>query len=228
MKIIGARFPLPAKNQKFPSPIKLSPITKSIPSKKVSSIKILINFFFVSIFIVIFLRVFPSISPPSGHLIKSYSLIPFVYIFTIFLGLNVQVISLLFKDVPINIHNSPLKSKSLFEFWSLRWNVWIRDWLRSLGMRLFPKKPIFRQFFIFLVSGIFHEFMLTIPFFVATGKNLIGTMVIYFLIQFFGLIIDKQLKRFRIKMVRLLFMWAVLILPSPLFINEAFIQLFGL
>ena len=225
MKFIGTRSAL---SKIEPSPTKLSPLTKSIPKNKLSVVTFLKSYILISLLFYLFFRMYPIIlSAIDSEIFKAYSITPFVYIFTMYLGINVQTISLFFKDVPINIHNSPYLSKNLFEFWSIRWNVWIRDWLRNTGKYFFPKNQHKRQLFIFVASGLFHELMLTVPFFIATGHNLLGSMVIYFLIQFFGLIIDKRLKKLQMKKVRYLLMWATIILPAPLFINKAFLQLFG-
>ncbi|MFT6630391.1 MAG: hypothetical protein ACJAS4_000327 [Bacteriovoracaceae bacterium] len=225
MKLIGTRCALSKIN---PSLTKLSPVTKSITPEKVATTNFLKSYIAVSLLFIFVFRTYPLLfNTIDSGTIKAYLLIPFVYVFTMYLGINIQVFSLLFKDVPIDIHNSPFLSKNLFEFWSIRWNVWIRDWLRSTGKYYFPKKLYRRQLFIFIASGLFHELMLTVPFFIATGQNLIGSMVIYFLIQFFGLIIDKQLKQSQLKKGRYLLMWVTILLPAPLFINKAFIQLFG-
>lgn len=207
----------------------LSPTTRIQTPTKFTLVKLIIKYFLFHIIFVLSYKGYPLLlSMIDSKLLQSYALVPFVYLFTIILGLNVQGVSLIFSSkAPVDIHNNPLISRSLFEFWSLRWNVWIKDWLRVVGKYFFPRSLWRRQIGIFLVSGLFHEFMLNIPYYLSSDKNLIGTMLLYFLIQFFGLILDKQLKVTGNNTLRYCLMWITLIIPAPLFINAAFFNLFG-
>lgn len=163
---------------------------------------------------------------PIGEILRPYFLLCFVYTFTLFLGANFRALSVLFKFQASRIHNRPYLSKSLFEFWSLRWNIWIRNWLLYMGKSIAPNNITLRQFLIFAISGLFHEVMINTPYYLYTGETLFGSMMLYFLIQYFGIIVDtKYLKSF--PRFRYIFMWLVIMLPAPFFMNKALMLFFG-
>ena len=158
---------------------------------------------------------------------KEFFLIFYVYIFTMFMSNTFRAISLLFKTNPTPMHNKPYLSKNINEFWTRRWNVWVRNWLHYLGKRVAPNSVLMRQFSIFFISGLFHESMFAIPYYVHTGELIFGSMMAYFVIQFIALKIDfLYLKKFSSNL-RYAFMWLAIILPAPLFINKAFLLFFG-
>ncbi len=158
--------------------------------------------------------------------LKPYILLVFIYFFTLFLGANLRIVASLFKIASPRIHNQPYLSQSLSEFWGKRWNVWVRNWLGYLGKYLAPKRTYLRYFLIFLISGIFHELMVNLPYFLYTGNVLFGSMIAYFMIQFLGICLDKAFLK-NVTSLRYIFMWLVLFAPAPLFMNEAVIRFFG-
>lgn len=157
--------------------------------------------------------------------LKPLATLLFVYPFSIFIGKSVQLVSGLFHQIPVPIHRVPYKSKNLFEFWSLRWNIWIRDWLHSLGKYVLPYSPRLRSFFIFLASGLFHECMVNIPYYLYTGKQYIGYMSLYFFIQYLGISLDKKLVKF--PRLRYLLMWITIFAPASFFASPALMETFG-
>lgn len=158
--------------------------------------------------------------------LRPYILLAFIYIFTLFIGANFRCLSLVFNFKSSKIHNRPYLSKSIHEFWTLRWNIWIRNWLHYIGKYLFPQNLKLRQFSIFMISGLFHEAMVNLPYYLYTGKFLFGTMLAYFLIQYLGVLLDKNfLKPY--KKLRYIFMWLCIFIPAPLFMNEALLKFFG-
>ncbi|HXH30341.1 MAG TPA: MBOAT family protein [Bacteriovoracaceae bacterium] len=126
------------------------------------------------------------------------------------------------------IHNRPLKSKSLSQFWGRHWNLWIQDWLKDVRYYLAPKKSGLKLAVAFCFSGIFHEIMCNLPYFIVYQKSYFGTMMGYFLIQATGLWVDKSFLRFRSPLLRRAFLWLLVIGPSPLFINVPLLTFFGL
>jgi len=158
---------------------------------------------------------------------KEFFLIFYVYIFTMFMSNTFRTISLAFNTNPTAMHKKPYLSKHLNEFWTRRWNVWVRNWLHYLGKKLFPKNVTMRQFSIFFISGLFHESMFNVPYYVHTGELIFGTMMGYFMIQFIAMKIDFLVLKKYAPQMRYPFMWIAIILPAPLFINKAFLLFFG-
>ena len=125
------------------------------------------------------------------------------------------------------IHNKPLTAKSLSQFWGRHWNLWIQDWLKDVRCYLAPKKSGLKLAVAFCFSGIFHEVMCNLPYFLIYGKSYFGTMMAYFLIQACGLWVDKSYLKHRSPVLRRIFLWVLVIGPSPLFINVPLLTFFG-
>jgi hypothetical protein len=120
-------------------------------------------------------------------------------------------------------HPQIFQSQSLGEFWGRRWNLWISDWFRE-ALQHFSKQSAGRSLRlmlagIFVFSGLFHEFILQFAYFVATGKSLFGYMLIYFLIQYLGVIAEHYW--IKAPAARRANAYLFTILPIPLFNNEA-------
>lgn len=159
---------------------------------------------------------------------KAYTLPIFIYIITSYISVCAQVLCLPTGIIPTDMHNHPLLSKNIREFWSLRWNVWIRDWLNVVSKRIYKGKSApTRAFIAFLFSGIFHEIMFQVPYGIYSGNWIIGPMLAYFVIQWIGLMIDLEIKSIASTKMRRSLMWIFLIIPSPLFINHAFLYFLG-
>jgi hypothetical protein len=136
--------------------------------------------------------------------------------------------SLLFssRGLPL-IHNEPWKAKHLMEFWSARWNVWISRWLTGISRRLYPRRPAWQLWGSFFLSGLFHEAMFALPFWLAFNENHFGLMLTYFLLQALGVQLERtlQLKHSSPLLARL-WCWLWVLLPMPLFTSGAFLTLF--
>ena len=90
----------------------------------------------------------------------------------------------------IAIMDAPLRSRSLSEFWGRRWNTGF-----SIPARHYLMEPIARRFgtipglfAVFLVSGIVHELVISLP-----ANAGYGLPTLYFLIQAAGLIIERKI-----------------------------------
>ncbi len=149
-----------------------------------------------------------------------------IYFFTQSLGALGQSLFSRGEFTVSPIHSSPLTSGSLSEFWGRRWNLWVQDWLSDLG-RPFHRSHKRKILASFLFSGIFHEAMVNLPHWVLTGENHFGTMLLYFAIQGTGLYSEKKFLRHSPPVIRRVFCWSVVILPSPLFINFPVLRFFG-
>ncbi len=158
---------------------------------------------------------------------KAYVLSLFVYLSTSYLAVLGQALSLLTKEVPSDMHNHPYLSKSISEFWSIRWNTWIRDWLHLLSKKIAPNSINLRTVAAFVLSGIFHEVMFNLPYYIFTGESYFGTMMCYFSIQFFCIYFDKKILFSKKLLLRRSFMWMSIILPIPLFVNKPFLYFFN-
>lgn len=152
---------------------------------------------------------------------------PVIYLFTEVMG---GIGQLLFAVSPVAIapiHNHPLTSKSLGEFWGKRWNFWVRDWLREISQA--NRKHLAKKLIItFLVSGLFHELMVNLPHFLYYGELFFGNMTLYFSIQALGLWIEKKWLSKAPSYLGWIFLWAVVILPAPIFINRPLLMFFGM
>jgi hypothetical protein len=150
---------------------------------------------------------------------------PTIYFFTEAMGAIGQAI--FFKHPSFPIHRSPLKAISLGNFWGRDWNLWVQDWLRDVT-QFIPRRGNKRLLAIFLISGIFHELMCNLPYWIMYRKSYFGTMLAYFLIQAMALWIDKKYIRHCSHLWRRVYLWAAVILPSPLFLNAPVLTFLGL
>lgn len=151
---------------------------------------------------------------------------PFIYFFTEAIGAFGQILFQFNPTFPI--HRNPLFSQSLSEFWGRNWNLWVQDWLRDVSKLFTSISGTGKIALVFLISGLFHEAMVNLPYWIIYKKSYFGTMIGYFLIEAVALWIDKRyVKRFG-SFWRRLYMWAAVILPSPLFINVPLLTFFGL
>ena len=151
---------------------------------------------------------------------------PAIYFFTEMIGAFGQL--LFFTTRTFSIHRTPLQARSLSHFWGKDWNLWVQDWLRDVSEGLSHRKHSRRIILVFLISGIFHELMVNLPYWLLYGESYFGTMLGYFLIQAVALWIDKRFVKKLGWTLRRIYLWACVILPSPLFINVPLLKFFGL
>ena len=150
---------------------------------------------------------------------------PTIYFFTEMMGAVGQ--GLFYKNASVPIHRSPLKATSLSRFWGHDWNLWIQDWLRDVTQNIHRGRRGMRMAAVFLLSGFFHEMMCNLPYWIMYRKSYFGTMMGYFVIQAVALWIDKKYIKHWPKLWRRVYLWAVVILPSPLFINVPLLTFLG-
>lgn len=151
---------------------------------------------------------------------------PLIYFFTEALGALGQLLFFRHKTLPI--HRHPAKSISLSDFWGRRWNLWIQDWLRDVTSGLHHRQSKKRILTVFILSGLFHEAMVNLPYWVVYKKSYFGTMMAYFIIQAVALWVDKKMVRHAPRAFRRLYLWLAVVLPSPLFINGSLLTFFGI
>jgi hypothetical protein len=148
------------------------------------------------------------------------------YILSEVVGIFVQCLFLSSGDLLPPTHRSPLRSKSLSDFWGGRWNPWMATWLKQVIYLPLKSQPGWATFLVFLFSGLWHELLLNLPFYLLRGLPLFGTMVAYFVIQGAGVIIDKRFLQNRPNTFRRVWLWIFLVVPCPLFLNEATLRIF--
>jgi hypothetical protein len=103
-----------------------------------------------------------------------------------------QLIALLWQSFGIKaepIMSAPLRSRSLVEFWGKRWNLGFRQLAHELVFRpLYPRLgPTTAGFLVFLVSGLIHDFVISLP-----ARGGYGLPTLYFLLQGTGVTIERS------------------------------------
>lgn len=124
------------------------------------------------------------------------------------------------------LFRSPLKSNSLTEFWSRRWNLAFSEMTsiaiyRPLKAKIGQTEAVFASF---AFSGILHEIALSVP--VNSG---FGFPFLYFLIHGCLVIFEKLLINNRIlilqqRVIRKIWVFFWLVVPAPLLFHQAFIN----
>jgi hypothetical protein len=123
------------------------------------------------------------------------------------------------------VHRHLLQSRSVAEFWG-NYNVWVSDWFLQVIFKPLRRRPMLASFLVFTFSGIWHELLINVPLLIVTRVNLIGTMFIYFLLQWLATIVDRALLR-NAPLVRRTVILLAVVGPAPLFFNEGLLRIFG-
>ncbi len=152
---------------------------------------------------------------------------PSIYFLTESMGAMGQLIFALSGKSSFPIHRHPFLATSLSDFWGRRWNLWVQDWLRDIS-RFTKRFHLGQRLFVtFFFSGLFHELMLNLPYWISFRRCYFGTMMIYFFIQGWGLWMEKKLFKKAHPLFQKVYLWAVVILPCPLFINPPLLTFLG-
>jgi len=119
------------------------------------------------------------------------------------------------------LFDRPLRSVSLRDFWSCRWNLAFSDMNRILLIKPLTKwvgAPI-ALFLVFLVSGLLHDACISYS---AWGGW--GMPLVYFLIQGTGAYLERRLKieKFWTLPLRISWTWLWILLPLPLLFTHVF------
>ncbi len=120
------------------------------------------------------------------------------------------------------VHNRPWLARSVADFWGHRWNLWFSDWFRYAIFQRLRRRPVFALVMAFAVSGVIHEWVINVPLYYVTGRALFGTMMLYFLIQAAGVLIERRFKGRPILLMA--FAWFVVFAPAPLVLNEGLLR----
>ena len=87
---------------------------------------------------------------------------------------------------------------------SRRWNIQISECLHQTIFRPLQHRPVFALFAVFFVSGIIHEWAINVPLYIVTGKKYFGCMMLYFLLQAIGILIEHKTRN---RGVRIFLLW---------------------
>lgn len=121
------------------------------------------------------------------------------------------------------IHRQPWAARSVADFWGRRWNLWMSDWFREVILRRMRRHPRLAMWLVFGLSGLLHEYGLNFTLWLVTGRNLFGTMMIYFLLQALGLELERRFLR-RHPRANVLFAWLVVFGPVALVFHESMLR----
>ena len=120
-------------------------------------------------------------------------------------------------------HRNPLAASTVADFWGQRWNIWMSDWFRFAIFAPLRRRPVLAVWLVFFVSGVLHEYVLNFTLWLATGRKLFGTMMLYFLLQAAGVLIERRLLRDHPHTNRL-FTWLIVFAPVPLVFHESMLR----
>lgn len=154
----------------------------------------------------------------------SYLAVPIVVLFE-FAGSALRLLCLgTGRRIP-NLHNHLLRSVGITDFWR-RYNVWVSDWFHQILFRPLRRTPLIALLWVFVFSGLLHEVLINLPFFMLFHINLFGSMVAYFFIQWVAVVIDHAYLRGRSRLRRV-FLYVAVVGPAPLILNESLLRVFS-
>jgi Membrane bound O-acyl transferase family len=124
----------------------------------------------------------------------------------------------LLRMVGVNVFplfNNPIKSKSLQEFWSKRWNMAFVELTTIAVMR--PAKKVFSQrlaiVISYIFSGLLHELAISLP----VNKGF-GKPFLYFILQALIILFIEPKVIFKIKTKAAKLLWLLACVFTPIFI----------
>ncbi len=137
-----------------------------------------------------------------------------------------DLLSLLFQaagfDAP-PIMNSPLRSTSVVEFWSERWNLSFRQLAHQFLFRPMLRRSgvVGATLYTFLISGLLHDLVISIP---AGGGY--GLPTAYFLLQGLAMLFERSSTGRHLLQGPLArsYAIAVIALPVPLLFHQTFVR----
>jgi predicted transporter len=82
---------------------------------------------------------------------------------------------------------------------------------------------VFALILAFAVSGLLHEWVINVPLYFVTGRALFGTMMLYFLLQAVGILVERHFLKGHPRL-NVIFVWLVVFVPCPLVLNEGLLR----
>jgi hypothetical protein len=121
------------------------------------------------------------------------------------------------------LHRNPFTARSVADFWGRCWNLWISDWFRHAIFAPLRRRPVLAVWLIFFLSGLLHEYVLNLSLWFVTGRKLFGSMMLYFLLQAAGVLMERRLLKHHAR-ANLLFTWLIVLGPVPLVFHESMLR----
>jgi hypothetical protein len=201
--------------------------TRSLKFQGTLSLASMFQTFFLATFLFIIIIVIARTTLQPLNYLKIILISPVIYFMTEALGALGQLIFFSYCPRSYPIHSSPLSSRSLSQFWGRNWNLWVQDWLKDVGRHIKGPQHV-RIAGIFIASGLFHEIMVNLPYWLVFRKSYFGTMLAYFIAQALALTLEKRYLRHSHPLLKKTFLYLALFLPSPLFVNVPILTFLGL
>jgi hypothetical protein len=120
-------------------------------------------------------------------------------------------------------HRNPFAARSVADFWGRRWNLWMSDWFRYAVFSPLRRWPVLAVWLIFFLSGVLHEYVLNLTLWIVTGQKLFGTMMLYFLLQAAGVLLERRFLENHPR-ANMLFTWLIVFAPVPLVFHESMLR----
>lgn len=121
------------------------------------------------------------------------------------------------------LHRNPFAARTVADFWGCRWNLWMSDWFRYVLFAPLRRRPVLALWLIFFLSGLLHEYVLNLALWLVTGEKLFGTMMLYFLLQAAGIMLERRFLK-RDARINILFTWLIVFVPVPLVFHESMLR----
>jgi hypothetical protein len=174
----------------------------------------------------VYLYVVPLISHFPWWL-QSYLAIPGFWLLLETIGSLYQFLWLPSGRLVPAVNNRPWLAASPAEFWGRRWNRVIGDWLRQVVFMPLRRRPRPAMAVAFLVSGVLHELLVSLPLQIVYGRSVWGWMLAYFLLQYGAIELERAfLSPFPV--LQRLFLWLAVLGPAPLILNPGTLLIFHL
>jgi hypothetical protein len=156
-------------------------------------------------------------------ILLSYAALPTLLLMTEFLASLATVLWLSSGQLLPPLHCRLWRTRSLADFWGRRWNLWFSDWFRYSILTRLRRRPVLALILIFAVSGVMHEWVINVPLYYLTGTTLFGSMMVYFLLQAAGILLERRFLKGS-DCMRAAFAWLVILAPAPLIMNEGLLR----
>jgi len=156
-------------------------------------------------------------------LLLSYAALPILMAMSEFLAALARALAVSSGRLLPPIHCRLWLTHGLADFWGRRWNLWFSDWFRYAILTRLRRWPKFALILVFAVSGLMHEWVINVPLYYLTGTALFGSMMVYFLLQAAGVLVERQVLKGRNR-AKIGFAWLVILAPAPLIMNEGLLR----
>jgi hypothetical protein len=160
-------------------------------------------------------------------LLLAYAALPILFLMSKFLAAVITLVLLPSGQLLPPVHCRPWQARSIADFWGRRWNLWFSDWFRYALFERLRRRPRLALILSFAVSGVMHEWVINVTLYYLTGQACFGSMMIYFLLQAAGLLLERRFLKDR-GVLRIGFAWLVILAPAPLVMNEGFLRVLHL